>query len=157
MAGYRFLTSWLLEAPRSDVWEVIWDVTEWPRWWHGVLDSTELDPGTPCGIGRRGRQRWRGPVPYRLRFEAVATAVEPPRFLEIEASGDLEGTGRWRLYEDDDVTAVLYDWNVRVRRPWMNLTAPLTAPLQRWNHDAVMRAGGVGLARQLGCRLLASD
>lgn len=157
MAGYRFLTSWLLEAPRSDVWEAIWDVSEWPSWWRGAARAEELDPGTPCGIGRRGRHEWRGRIPYRLSFEAVATAVEPPRFLEVEAVGDLEGTGRWRLYEDDGVTAAVYDWKVRTNRLWMNALAPVTAPLFRWNHDEVMRAGGAGLACHLGCRLLAMD
>jgi len=153
MAGYRLLTSWLLEVPRSEVWEAIWDVSEWPAWWSGVTTTEELDPGTPCGVGRRGRQQWRGPVPLRLRFEAVATAVEPPRFLEVGVSGDIEGTGRWRLYEDDDVSAVLCDWNVRAGRA----STKLLAPLVRRNHEAVMRTGGIGLARHLGCRLLASD
>jgi hypothetical protein len=31
----------------------------------------------------------------------------------------------------------------------MNLLAPLAKPLFRWNHDALMRAGGIGLARRL--------
>lgn len=157
MPGYRLLTSWLLESSRDDVWEAIWDAPAWPRWWDGVVRASELDPGTPCGVGRRARFEWRGRIPYRLRFEAVATAVEAPHFLEGEARGDLEGIGRWRLYEDDGVTAVLYDWQVRTNRAWMNALAPLAAPVFRWNHDEVMRAGGIGLARRLGCRLLASD
>lgn len=157
MAGYRLLTSWLLEAPRGDVWEAIWDAPAWMGWWRGAAVVEELDPGTACGIGRRGRFEWRGRAPYRLRFEAVATVVEPLRFLEGEVTGDLEGTGRWRLYEDDGVTAVLFDWDVRTRRAWMNALAPLAGPLFRWGHDELMRTGGVGLARELGCRLLASD
>ena len=157
MAGYRFLTSWLLEAPRGDVWEAIWDAPAWPTWWPAVTGAEELDPGTPCGVGRRGRYEWRGRIPYRLRFEAVSTAVEPPRVLEVEASGELEGTGRWRLYEEDGVTAVLYDWQVHANRAWMRALAPVAAPLFHWNHDQVMRGGGTGLARHLGCRLLASD
>ncbi len=156
-ASYRFLTSWLLDAPRDDVWEAIWDASSWPEWWRGATLAEELDPGTPCGVGRRGSYEWRGRIPYRLCFEAVATVVEPPHFMQGEARGDLEGTGRWRLYEDGGVTAVIYDWEVRTNRLWMNVLAPVAAPLFRWNHDEVMRAGGEGLARHLGCRLLASD
>jgi hypothetical protein len=55
------------------------------------------------------------------------------------------------------VTAVLYEWNVHTTRAWMNLLAPVARPVFAVNHDYVMRHGGEGLARLLGCRLLASD
>ena len=81
MASYRFLTSWLLEAPREEVWDAVWDAPAWPQWWSGAAQAEELDPGAPCGVGRRGRYEWRGRIPYRLRFEAVVTEVEPPHFI----------------------------------------------------------------------------
>jgi hypothetical protein len=70
--------------------------------------------------------------------------------------GELEGTGRWRLFEQDGVTAVLYEWNVRTTRRWMNLLAPVARPVFEYNHDVVMRWGGEGLARRLGVELLAA-
>ena len=51
-------------------------------------------------------------LPYELSFEMRTTRVERPRLLEGEASGGLAGTGRWRLFEQDDATAVTYEWNV---------------------------------------------
>jgi len=36
-------------------------------------------------------------LPYALDFEAAVTQVLPPSMLEAEATGDLEGTGRWAL------------------------------------------------------------
>jgi hypothetical protein len=71
------------------------------------------------------------------------------------AHGELEGTGRWRLFEDAGVTAVLYEWNVSTSKRWMNAIAPLGRPVFAWNHDVVMRWGGEGLARRLGATLLA--
>ncbi len=85
------------------------------------------------------------------------TRVERPRLLEGEASGELAGTGRWRLFEQDGVTAVLYEWNVQTTKRWMNLLAPIGRPLFAWNHDWVMANGAEGIAKLLGCRLLASD
>jgi hypothetical protein len=38
----------------------------------------------------------------------------------------------------------------------MRRLKPLMAPVFRWNHDAVMRAGTVGLARYLNTKLLSS-
>jgi uncharacterized protein YndB with AHSA1/START domain len=153
---YRFLTTWLLEAEREPVYELIWDSARWPEWWPGVTAAVEIAPGGPDGVGRRGRYEWRSRIPYPVRFEVVATAVERPRLLSGDASGGLEGTGTWRFLEEDGVTAVLYEWNVRTTKPWMNAVAPLAGPIFRWNHDQVMRWGGEGLARRLGCRLLAT-
>ena len=44
------------------------------------------------------------------------------------------------------MTAVVYEWNVRTTKPWMNLLAPIARPVFAWNHDWVMRNGGEGLA-----------
>jgi hypothetical protein len=91
----------------------------------------------------------------------TTTRIEKPRLLEGRAEGELAGVGRWRLFEeaqgagDRPVTAVLYEWNVSTTKPWMNLLAPLARRVFEWNHDWVMRNGGEGMARKLGCRLLA--
>ncbi len=69
--------------------------------------------------------------------------------------GELAGTGRWRLFEQDGVTAVTYEWNVATTKRWMNLLAPIARPVFAWNHDWVMARGGEGLARRLGTRLVA--
>jgi hypothetical protein len=72
-----------------------------------------------------------------------------------EATGNLEGTGHWRLFEHQGVTAVTYEWNVRTTKRWMKLLGPLGRPLFEYNHDVVMRWGGEGLARRRDCNLLA--
>ena len=46
-------------------------------------------------------------------------------------------------------TVVTYDWLVETTSRWMNLVAPVARPVFRWNHDAVMRSGGRGLARRM--------
>ena len=156
MARYRFLSTWLLDVEREEVWDAIWDSAAWPEWWPGVVQAEETDPGTACGLGRRGRYVWRSRVPYPVRFEVVATVVERPYLLVGEAGGELEGTGSWRLFEADGVSAAVYEWDVRTTKRWMNLVAPLAGAAFRWNHDQIMRWGGEGLAKHLGCRLLAA-
>ena len=44
------------------------------------------------------------------------TRVDRPYRMDGEAAGELAGTGSWRLYEDDDATAVLFEWRVRTTR-----------------------------------------
>ena len=132
MAEYRFLTTWLLEADK-------------------------LEEGDADGIGQYGRYVWKSKLPYRLEFFVRTTKVEKPFLLEGDASGELAGIGRWRLFEQDGVTAALYEWNVHTTRAWMNALAPIARPIFAVNHDYVMRNGGRGLAQLLGARLLASD
>jgi uncharacterized protein YndB with AHSA1/START domain len=157
MAEYKFLTTWLLEADRERVWEAIYDSERWPQWWRGVLETERLAEGDEHGIGQVGRYVWKSKLPYRLDFVMTTTRVERPHLLEGHAEGELTGTGRWRFYEEDGVTAAVYEWNVRTTRAWMNALAPVARPIFAVNHDWVMRNGGEGLARLLGARLLAMD
>jgi uncharacterized protein YndB with AHSA1/START domain len=161
VAGYRFLTTWLIAAERERVWDAIYESERWPEWWRGVEEATRLADGEPDGTGQVGRYVWRSRLPYPVRFEITTTRVDRPHLLEGSAAGELEGTGRWRFFADDDppnpVTAVLYEWNVATTKAWMNLLAPIARPVFKWNHDWVMRNGGKGLATLLGARLLAAD
>jgi hypothetical protein len=153
---YRFLTAWLIEAERERVFDAIWFSERWPEWWRGVVEATEQAPGDEDGIGRRGRYEWRSRIPYPVRFEVVVTRNERPALLEGDVSGGLEGTGRWRFYEQGGITAVLYEWEVATTKRWMNLLGPIAGPAFRWNHDQVMRNGALGLAELLDARLLAT-
>jgi hypothetical protein len=158
VAEYSFLTTWLLDTPREPVWEALHDQEAWPSWWRGVEVAKELSrPPDGADVGTVSRMVWRSLLPYRVEFEIETTRVERPTLLEGKASGDLAGVGRWRLYEQDGLTAVLYEWDVRTTKPWMNRIAPLLRGAFEWNHDWVMARGGEGLAVLLGCRLLASD
>jgi len=155
---YSFLTTWLLDSPREPVFEAIHDQERWPSWWRGVEVAEEVSrPPGGEDVGTVSRMVWRSLLPYRVEFEIETTRVERPTLLEGRASGELAGVGRWRLYEQDGVTAVLYEWDVRTTKPWMNRLAPLLRPAFEWNHDWVMARGGEGLATLLNCHLLASD
>ncbi len=157
MGEYSFLTTWLLEAEREQVWEAIYDSERWPQWWNGVLEAEKLEEGDDAGIGQFGRYIWKAKLPYRVEFFIRTTKVERPFLLEGDATGELAGIGRWRLFEQDGVTAAIYEWNVHTTKAWMNALAPVAGPVFKSNHDYVMRNGGVGIAKLLGVPLLASD
>jgi uncharacterized protein YndB with AHSA1/START domain len=156
MADYAFLTTWLLESPCEPVWEAVYDQAHWPQWWRGVEEAEEVRNGEASGVGTVSRLVWKSLLPYRVEFEVTTTKVERLQLLEADAVGELSGVGRWRFYERGGITAVLYEWNVATSKAWMNLLAPVARPVFEWNHDWVMARGGEGIARLLGCRLLAS-
>jgi hypothetical protein len=120
-----------------------------------VEEAEEIEPGGEDGVGSVSRLVWRSRMPYRVEFEVTTRRVERPHLMEGHAVGELTGVGRWRLFERDGLTAVLYEWNVSTTRRWMNVLAPVARPVFEWNHDWVMARGGEGIARLLGCRLVA--
>jgi len=153
MSDYRFLTTWCLDAPIDRVFAAIDDAARWPQWWKGVTRAELLEPGAEDGVGRLWRYTWRSKLPYDLTFQSRVTRREPPYLLEGDADGELIGVGRWRLFEGP-ATAVIYEWNVRTSRAWMNRLGPVARPVFAWNHDVVMRQGAEGLARLLDAPLL---
>ncbi len=157
MATYQFLTTWLLDAPLEQVWATIADYQSLTTWWPAVAQVTALEPHGSEGVGSRWQMTWKTPLSYTLTFESTITQIEPPNLLELAASGDLEGTGRWELSSTEAGTMVRYYWTVSTTQPWMNLLAVFLRPLMEWNHNAIMRQGGQGLAQFLGARLLTSS
>jgi hypothetical protein len=99
---------------------------------------------------------WRSRIPYELEFEFAVERIDTLNEMFGTATGELTGTGHWRLYEHAGVTAVTYDWNVHTTKAWMNAIAPIARPIFEYNHNVVMRWGGEGLARRLDCNLLAA-
>ena len=156
-AAYRFLTTWLFDAAREPVWDVIYDAAHWPEWWRGVERAEVVEPGDERGEGALWRSSWRSLLPYTLEFEFELEHVERPSILVGRARGDLEGSGTWRLYEGEAGTASTWEWVVRTTQPWMNAAGPLARPAFAWNHHRIMRWGGEGAARRIGCRLLAAS
>ena len=150
MADYAFVTLWHVAAPIERVWQAIADVERWPDWWKAIARVEVVQPGAPDGAGRVVNLTFRTALPYSLTFETKTVRSEPPRLLEAQARGDLEGVGRWTLTPDGAGTLVRYDWNVHTNRRWMNLLAPLARPAFNWNHDVTMGWGAEGLARLLG-------
>jgi uncharacterized membrane protein len=154
---YDLTTRWHLDAPIERVWEALAAIDGWPRWWRYVESVVTVRTGDANGVGAVHRCTWSSPLGYRLSFDMTITAVARPHCVAATARGALNGSGRWRLDQEGPGTRVEYAWRVTTGPRWMNACAPLLRPLYRWNHDAVMAAGGRGLARELASASLAHD
>jgi hypothetical protein len=152
---YSLLTVWHIDAPIEKVWSAIYQVHHWPVWWKGAMGVVELEKGDPLGVGSLHRLIWKSRLPYTLMFECRVTRVDPLVALEGTASGAVEGAGRWQFYQEGLTSVVRYEWRVRTTKPWMRLLSPVAYPLFKWNHDVLMREGGLGLSRLLDARLIA--
>lgn len=149
MADYIWTSTWEIDAPVARVWAALSHPEDWPRWWPYVASVQLLRPGDDAGLGAVRRFVWRTRLPYAIALETETLAQERERLLVARARGDADGQGTWRLTPLGTATRVEYEWRIRLAKPWMRRLAPLAAPLFKWNHDGVMRAGGRGLGRYL--------
>ncbi|HEV3104695.1 MAG TPA: SRPBCC family protein [Trinickia sp.] len=161
-AEYRMATVWRIGAPVRDVWDAIHDATSWPLWWKNAEAVREIEAGAADGLNAVHRYTWKGVLPYRLIVDVRVTRVEPFVTLEGEASGELEGVGRWHFAALGAGTIVHHHWHVRTKKAWMNAVAiaplaPLARAVFRWNHDAIMHEGGLALARRLDAQAIAIE
>jgi uncharacterized protein YndB with AHSA1/START domain len=97
MPDYQFVSTWRFQAPVEKVWEEIFHTERWPSWWRYVRRVDQLDPGDDSGVGRGQHLVFTTRLPYRLGFDIRVRRAEPPSVLEADATGELEGVGRWTL------------------------------------------------------------
>lgn len=153
MAARHFdlVSHWRLQAPVADVWTALTQPEQWPSWWPGLRAVRTLSEGRPGGLGRVCRLLWDTGLPYSLHITVETVEVLHHQRLRGRASGTLRGDGLWLLRSQGKQTDVTYVWRVQPGPAWMRALAPLLAPVFGWNHRRLMRAGGAGLARHLGC------
>lgn len=157
MARFKFHSKWEVRAPLPAVWDAIQNSADWPRWWRGVVRVEDVQPGDEHGVGKVQNYEWESRLPYRLRFSMRVCAVDYQSRIEGIASGQVEGLGVWHFRMHGDNTIVRYEWDVRTIPLWVNLIAPFTRGLIRWNHDQIMNWGAVGLAQLLHAELIAIE
>jgi hypothetical protein len=146
---FEYVTEWRFDAPIESVWAALTDVEQWPEWWPHVREVHTLSPGGADDLGAVRRLRWSSRLPYGFTLDVKTIEALPMARLRGRATGDMAGTGLWELWRDGTGTRLRYTWNLALYTRWMRLAAPLMAPVFRWNHEGVMRAGMRGLERWL--------
>lgn len=138
-SSYHFVTHWRIRGAIGRVYAVLRDGAGYSTWWRPAYRLTE-DVGS-----RKVRSVVRGWLPYTLDFTTELVREEPPKEMELRATGDLVGRGLWRLRQSGPVTEVDFFWDVQATKPLIRRLSFLLKPLFRWNHDWVMRVGEMGL------------
>lgn len=146
---FDLVSHWRIHAPIERVWNALVDIEQWPRWWPYVRSVHALRPAVVDGLGCQRRIEWATRLPYRLVIDIETIDIQKPERLRGRSRGQLRGEGIWLLRFEGGITDVTYVYRVELTTPWMRWLSPLLAPLFRWNHEGVMRAGGLGLARYL--------
>lgn len=152
-AHFDLVSHWRLDAPLPRVWQAITQTEHWPRWWPGVVAVQQVAPGDALGVGRVQQLTFRTGLGYRLQLTLEVTEVKREDRLRARAAGTLAGEGIWLMKQADAAqgghTDVTFVWRVTPPAGLLRTLTPLLAPLFRWNHRRVMRAGRLGLTRYL--------
>lgn len=151
---YSFITIWQLKAPLQEVYESIYHSLEWPHWWKGVQQVTEIQKNDEAGVNGVRYYTWKSALPYKLSFSMRLTERDPFKRLKGVAFGELEGQGEWFFREENGIVEVRYNWDVVTNKKWMNYFYFILKPLFKYNHNVVMHWGGEGLAKKLRTTLL---
>ena len=146
---FDLVSHWRIHAPVESVWAALTDPTSWPRWWPDVRRVHTLREGAANGVGSLRRIDWSTRLPHHIVIEVEGLESVRHQRLRGLSRGQLKGEGLWLLRTEDGFTDVTHVWRVQLTRRWMRWLAPMLAPLFRWNHDGVMRAGEAGLRRHL--------
>jgi hypothetical protein len=150
---YFFITKWRLEAPLEKVWDAIYNSTEWPTWWKGVIDVKQIEFAKE-GMNAVRQYTWKSALPYTLSFQMRLTEMELHKKLSGIAFGELQGKGTWYFKQEKEITYVEYHWNVITTKAWMNTFSFLLKPAFQYNHNVVMKWGAFGLAQKLNAHLI---
>lgn len=151
-------SSWRVKGKVSDVYDIVSTPTDFVRWWSSVyLEVEELEPGAEDGVGRIVRLHTKGKLPYTINWVAKATQIEKPHRIVLEATGDLQGRGEWRLEQSGEWVDIGYSWTVVITKPWMRFLLPLLKPVFVANHRWAMQQGEAGLRKELARRSVVVD
>ena len=138
--SYVFGGRWYVPAPPAVVHDVLVDLEHYPRWWPQVVAVASLGPDD-------ARVLCRSALPYTLDLVLHAVNRSAGR-LEVAVSGDLSGSVRFALSEDAGGTRLDFAQEVSVGGA-LSAASYVAGPLQRWNHDRMMRGCVAGLRSAL--------
>ena len=151
---YAFLTRWRFDdAGIVEIADILEDTASLPRWWPQLFRSVTIQkPGGRHAVGQIAYCECRARLPYTLRFTYTVVQERYPNGSTIESTGDLVGTGIWRLAERSGGVDVEYEWRVRLEKPLLRLLSPVARPFLAANHEWSMERGREGLIGELARR-----
>lgn len=154
---YKFLTRWRVRATPEQVYDLIGEPLDYPRWWPAVyLDAKQVAPADAQGLGRRVRLHTKGWLPYTLRWESCSTEADRPRRMAIRATGDFNGRGIWTFEPDGNSVNITFDWQLTADKPLLRYLSFCLKPIFAGNHVWAMARGEQSLRLELARRQAAT-
>ena len=150
---YIFVTNWRVCGTVEEVYQVLIEGRQYPRWWPEVyLEVTQTAPGGDHGLGKSAQLYTGGKLPYRLRWHSRVVETRYPNGYLLEATGDFIGRGEWTFEQQGPEVAIRFDWRLRAEKPLLRCLSFMMKPIFRANHRWAMARGEEGLRSELARR-----
>ena len=157
-SDYQFFTEWRVAGSIEEVKAVLGDGLSLTRWWPSVyLGVVQVTEGGPGGLGGTLDLHTKGWAPYTLRWRLRITEPITDDGFALEATGDLEGTGRWTFRQDGPEVVIAYDWRISATKPLLRRLSWLLRPAFSANHHWAMKRGEESLRLELRRRRTPGD
>lgn len=131
-----------LPAPPKQVWAVLADVADYPRWWPASVRVRVVSGGAEAA-GTELEIQPSGGRPFTCRVESL----DAPTRIGLRYHGLVEGTGEWRLEGVESGTRVTYTIDV-VAHGWLVALVARLANLAE-AHSGPMRDVLTSLGREV--------
>jgi hypothetical protein len=139
---YSFLSRWRVEGTPEEVFPIMADWTEMPRWWPSVVLRVDvLRPGDADGVGKLVQLCTHGWLPYVVRSQVEIVERTFPHRLRCRTGGELRGEATWTVRADGPFVDLVADWTVIAEKPLIKYLSFALGPLFAWNHNWAMRRG----------------
>src|SRR5260370_12315939 len=91
---YHFVTHWRVKGTLEEVYNIMSNTLEYPRWCPSVyLSVKQIHPGGADHIGRVMQLHTKGRLPYTIRWFSPLAETNRPYGFSIAAIGDFQGRG----------------------------------------------------------------
>jgi hypothetical protein len=151
-SDYHFVTHWFVRGDISDVYDLLLNALDYPRWWPSYLEVVEIQPLDQSGLNGKIKVVNRGWLPYMLTWYSSLLSSERPFGFKLSAMGELNGQGRWELKQQETGVAVTFYWDVSLGQSWIRFFSFFLRPVLISNHNSVMKLGETHLQEELDRR-----
>lgn len=137
-AAFRSDRSWRFDISRDELWERINATDDYATWWpwlRAFEASDAIVSGAlwECAVSP--------PLPYTVRFVIGFDRVEAGRVVEATVTGDVEGTARLTLDDDDAGSSARLVSALRPANPLLRGFGVVARPLVEYGHDWILDEG----------------
>ncbi len=125
------------DASPEQLWEAMARVDDYRRWWPWLrrFDAPGLEPGVTW------RATVQPPLPYRLTFDLHLVAVDAPRLIAADVTGDLEGEARIELAATPMGSELHFTSALVPTNRVLRAVAQAAEPMARFGHQWVLDTG----------------
>jgi hypothetical protein len=148
--SYHLESRWCVKASVWEVYDIIRQPLEYPRWWPSVyLEAIQMSAGTVGDIGRCVHFVTTGLLPYKLNWDATVRETIPSQKIIFDVVGDFAGQGTWTFTQDGEFVDITFEWDIEMVQSVLQFFSPVLGPAFDANHRWAMHQGEICLREEL--------